>query len=139
MSSQPAAISAQQAGFPLRRLRWPRSKARARRAELVRRVGVLAASGLPLPRILNSILAEMAREGLRGGSVALHRRDFIHFFSDADLLAGELRNGRLVEASTILELWLRPERLIGEIAAFLDECWAPRAAASRRTRRRAAG
>jgi len=71
VSSPPAAISAQSAGIPLRRLPWPRSRARVRRAELVRRVGVLAASGLPLPRILNSILAEMAREGLRGGSVAL--------------------------------------------------------------------
>jgi len=68
-----------------------------------------------------------------------HRRDPIHPFSDADLLAGELRNGRLVQASTILELRLRPERLTNEIAGFLDECWAPRAAAtSRRTRRRAA-
>ena len=47
------------------------ARARARRSDLVRRVGHLAASGLPLPRILNGILAEMAREGLRGGSVAL--------------------------------------------------------------------
>jgi diguanylate cyclase (GGDEF)-like protein len=47
------------------------ARARARRTELVRRVTQLAASGLPLPRILNGILAEMARDGLRGGSVAL--------------------------------------------------------------------
>ena len=67
-----------------------------------------------------------------------HRRDPIHPFSDSDLLAGELGNGRLVEASTILELRFSPERLTGEIAAFLDECWAPRAAASRRPRARAA-
>jgi len=46
-------------------------RARARRTDLVRRVATLAASGLPLPRLLNGILAEMAREGLRGGSVAL--------------------------------------------------------------------
>jgi diguanylate cyclase (GGDEF)-like protein len=43
----------------------------ARRTALVRRVTQLAAAGLPLPRLLNGILAEMAREGLRGGSVAL--------------------------------------------------------------------
>ena len=61
-----------------------------------------------------------------------HRRDPIHPFSDSDLLAAELRNSRLVEAATILELRLRPERLTAEIAAFLDECWAPRAASSRR-------
>ena len=47
------------------------ARARARRTALVRRVAELAASGLPLPRILNGILAAMAREGLRGGSVAL--------------------------------------------------------------------
>jgi len=47
------------------------ARARAARTDLVRRVAQLAASGLPLPRILNSILAEMARDGLRGGSVAL--------------------------------------------------------------------
>jgi pimeloyl-ACP methyl ester carboxylesterase len=69
-----------------------------------------------------------------------HRRDPVHPFSDADLLHGELRNSRLVEASTILELRLNPERLTNEIAGFLDECWAPRAARTRRTstRRRAA-
>jgi diguanylate cyclase (GGDEF)-like protein len=47
------------------------ARARARRADLVRRVAQLSTSGLPLPRILNGILAEMARNGLRGGSVAL--------------------------------------------------------------------
>jgi diguanylate cyclase (GGDEF)-like protein len=49
----------------------PLSRPRPRRNDLVRRVAQLAASGLPLPRILNGILAEMARDGLRGGSVAL--------------------------------------------------------------------
>ena len=47
------------------------ARARARRTDLVRRVAALAGSGLPLARILNGVLAEMAREGLRGGSVAL--------------------------------------------------------------------
>jgi len=65
-----------------------------------------------------------------------HRRDPIHPFSDADLLTSELRNGRLVEAATILELRLSPERLTNEIAEFLDECWAPRAARSGRGTRR---
>jgi pimeloyl-ACP methyl ester carboxylesterase len=52
-----------------------------------------------------------------------HRRDPIHPFSDAGMLADELRNGRLLEASSILELRLAPARLTDEIAAFLDECW----------------
>ena len=64
-----------------------------------------------------------------------HRRDPIHPFSDADLLHAELRNSHLVEASTILELRLSPERLTNEIAAFLDQCWAPRAARARSRRR----
>ena len=41
----------------------------------------------------------------------------------ADMLVRELRNGRLLEASSILELRLTPARLTGEIAGFLDECW----------------
>jgi pimeloyl-ACP methyl ester carboxylesterase len=62
-----------------------------------------------------------------------HRHDIIHPFSDAGMLADELPNGRLLVANSIVELRLAPERLTGEIAAFLDECWRPRAAAGRRT------
>jgi pimeloyl-ACP methyl ester carboxylesterase len=61
-----------------------------------------------------------------------HPRDAIHPFSDAKMLAEELPNGRLIEADSIFELRLRPERLTLEIAAFLDECWKPRRAAPRR-------
>jgi pimeloyl-ACP methyl ester carboxylesterase len=52
-----------------------------------------------------------------------HHRDPVHPFSDAGMLADELPNGRLLEASSILELRLAPERLTGEIADFIDECW----------------
>jgi hypothetical protein len=51
-----------------------------------------------------------------------HHRDPIHLFSDADMLAGELRNARLLEASTLLELRLAPDRLTAEITAFLAAC-----------------
>jgi pimeloyl-ACP methyl ester carboxylesterase len=54
-----------------------------------------------------------------------HRRDPVHPFSDAGHLAEELPNGRLLEADSLMELRMRPERLTGEIAAFLDEVWAP--------------
>jgi pimeloyl-ACP methyl ester carboxylesterase len=54
-----------------------------------------------------------------------HGRDPIHPFSDSDMLVRELRNGRLIEANSILELRLAPARLTGEIARFLDECWRP--------------
>jgi pimeloyl-ACP methyl ester carboxylesterase len=68
-----------------------------------------------------------------------HPRDAIHPFSDAKMLAEELPHGRLVEANSLYELRLRPRRLTGEIAAFLDGCWKPRPSAQRRRQRRAAG
>src|SRR5919202_2293659 len=58
-----------------------------------------------------------------------HRHDIVHPFSDAGMLVDELPNGRLLEANSILELRLAPERLTGEIADFIDECWRPRTAA----------
>ena len=61
-----------------------------------------------------------------------HPRDPIHPFSDADMLVRELRNGRMVEASSLLELRIAPARLTNEIAAFVDECWRPAAAPTQR-------
>jgi pimeloyl-ACP methyl ester carboxylesterase len=52
-----------------------------------------------------------------------HPRDPVHPFSDAGMLAEELPNGRLLEANSLLELRLAPERLTGEIADFIEECW----------------
>ena len=58
-----------------------------------------------------------------------HPRDPIHPFSDADMLAAELPNGRLIDANSILELRVSPKRLTGEIAAFVEECWDGRGSA----------
>jgi pimeloyl-ACP methyl ester carboxylesterase len=55
-----------------------------------------------------------------------HPRDPLHPFSDSGMLAGELPNGRLIEANSILEWRLSPKRLNAELAAFLREVWAPR-------------
>jgi pimeloyl-ACP methyl ester carboxylesterase len=57
-----------------------------------------------------------------------HRRDPVHPFSDAGALHEELPDSRLLEADSILELRLAPERLTTEIAAFIDERWRPAAA-----------
>ena len=57
-----------------------------------------------------------------------HPRDPVHPFSDADMLASELPNGRLIDANSIIELRTSPRRLTGKIAAFLDECWADESA-----------
>jgi pimeloyl-ACP methyl ester carboxylesterase len=73
-----------------------------------------------------------------------HRRDPVHPLSDAGMLVDELPNGRLLEASSIVELRVAPERLTGEIADFIDECWRPQPAsepwrtAARRTSARRA-
>jgi pimeloyl-ACP methyl ester carboxylesterase len=52
-----------------------------------------------------------------------HHRDPIHLFSDADMLVHELPHGRLLEASTLLEMRLAPARLTAEITAFISACW----------------
>jgi pimeloyl-ACP methyl ester carboxylesterase len=70
-----------------------------------------------------------------------HSRDPVHPFSDSEMLCREMRHSRMIEASSMLELRIKPERLTGEIGRFLDECWREPAAASSprgRTRGRAA-
>jgi pimeloyl-ACP methyl ester carboxylesterase len=69
-----------------------------------------------------------------------HHRDPVHPFSDVGMLVDELPSGRLLEADSLMELRLRPERLTGEIASFLDEVWASQSGgrakpASKRTKR----
>ncbi len=57
-----------------------------------------------------------------------HGRDVIHPFSDAQMLARVLPNGRLIQANSVLELRNNPDRLTKKIEKFLDSCWAPKAA-----------
>ncbi len=52
-----------------------------------------------------------------------HHADPLHPFSDSGMLADELPNARLVEANSIMEWRLAPERLDDELGAFLDEVW----------------
>jgi pimeloyl-ACP methyl ester carboxylesterase len=65
-----------------------------------------------------------------------HYRDPVHPFSDSDMLVRELPNARLVQANSILELRLTPERLTNEIVRFVDECFAPAPADHARMRTR---
>ncbi len=60
-----------------------------------------------------------------------HHRDPIHPFSDSGMLAEELPNARLVEASSIVEWRITPGRLNGELADFLDDVWGPPASGRR--------
>jgi pimeloyl-ACP methyl ester carboxylesterase len=68
-----------------------------------------------------------------------HPRDPVHPFSDADMLAHELPNSRLLGAESLIELRTRPARLTGEIAKFIDECWSAAAGPNEETAARAAG
>jgi pimeloyl-ACP methyl ester carboxylesterase len=68
-----------------------------------------------------------------------HPNDPLHPFSDADMLVEEMHNARLVDASSIMEWRLTPERLTDELAGFLDEVHADGEAESERPARAASG
>jgi pimeloyl-ACP methyl ester carboxylesterase len=75
------------------------------------------------------------RESFQAPALVIgHPRDPVHPFSDADMLAAELPNGRLIDANSIIELRVSPERLTRKIAAFVDECWGERKQPHRRAR-----
>lgn len=81
---------------------------------------------------------ELRREIAVPALVIGHPGDPIHPDVDAKALADEMPRGRFVEANNIFELRLHPDRLTGEIAAFLDEVWEP-AESPRPSRRRTPG
>jgi pimeloyl-ACP methyl ester carboxylesterase len=58
-----------------------------------------------------------------------HTRDPVHPFSDSGMLAEELPNARLLEASSILEWRINPGRLNAALAEFLDEVYGSEAEA----------
>jgi pimeloyl-ACP methyl ester carboxylesterase len=68
-----------------------------------------------------------------------HPRDPVHPFSDADMLAHELPNGRLLNANSVIELRTKPARLTAEIARFIATCWNAGADASEEQAAQAAG
>jgi pimeloyl-ACP methyl ester carboxylesterase len=85
-----------------------------------------AASAAVLNGILYGRVAPDHNERITMQAPALvigHRRDPVHPFSDAGMLASELPHGRLVNAHSILELRIRPQRLTARIAAFVQDCW----------------
>jgi pimeloyl-ACP methyl ester carboxylesterase len=68
-----------------------------------------------------------------------HPNDPLHPFSDADMLVEEMPNARLVDANSILEWRLTPERLTNELADFLDDVYATGQAQSEGAARAASG
>jgi len=79
-----------------------------------------------------------ARLGIKAPALVIgHKIDFIHPFTDADHLTRQLPDARLLEAHSILELRVAPDRLTAEIATFLDDAWSlpPAQQAQRHPRR----
>jgi pimeloyl-ACP methyl ester carboxylesterase len=75
------------------------------------------------------------RRALKAPTLVIgHRRDPVHPLSDAGMLVDELPNARLLEASSIIELRVSPQRLTTEIGDFLDSCWKPKRRATPRAR-----
>ena len=64
------------------------------------------------------------RRGIEAPALVLgHRADLIHPFSDAEALVRQLPDARLVGARSIVELRVRPRRLVGEIDRFCAAAW----------------
>lgn len=115
-------------------------------------LGPLSALARRLPRthLLADILLDWARQDAESSSAVLegvlfgrtappseerrridqpalvigHPADPLHPFSDSDMLYEELAGSRLVEASSILEWRLAPERLDSELTRFLGDVYA---------------
>jgi pimeloyl-ACP methyl ester carboxylesterase len=64
-----------------------------------------------------------------------HPGDPLHPFSDADLLAEEIEGARFIDANSLLEWRIKPQRLDDELAKFLDDVWGERPATKRRRQR----
>jgi pimeloyl-ACP methyl ester carboxylesterase len=77
--------------------------------------GLLLGRSAPLP--------EERKQMPNPALVIGHPNDPLHPFSDADMVVHEMPNARLVDANSILEWRISPNRLDGELADFLDEVW----------------
>ena len=103
-----------------------------RRLPLLAQIGLDAIAQDPAPSgaVLQGILfgrtapEHSVRRAIETPALVIgHPRDPIHPFSDADMLANELPNGRLIDANSIIELRTHPKRLTAKIADFVDDCW----------------
>jgi len=95
-------------------------------------LNALSSDPVEIAAVLHGILAGPVaptvaeRETITAPTLVIgHRSDRIHPFHDAEQLSRRLPHAQLVEASSILELRMRPERITTEIATFLDRSWAP--------------
>ncbi len=66
---------------------------------------------------------EIRQKLMQPAFIVGHIADPIHPFSDADMLAAEMSQGRLFEAKSIAEWRIKPKRLDDALCRFLDEVW----------------
>jgi pimeloyl-ACP methyl ester carboxylesterase len=85
----------------------------------------------PSVSVLEGLLAgesaprSLERRGIEQPALIVgHPNDPLHPFSDAGMLSQELSNARGIDANSIFEWRTRPDRLNGELCAFLDDVWA---------------
>lgn len=69
---------------------------------------------------------EERREMEQPALVIGHHFDPVHPFNDAKDLAEVLPNARLLEATSIAELRLTPDRITKEVSDFVGQCWEPK-------------
>jgi pimeloyl-ACP methyl ester carboxylesterase len=64
------------------------------------------------------------RKGIEAPALIVgHPNDPLHPFTDAGMVADELVNSEQIDADSILEWRISPDRLNGELADFLDRVW----------------
>jgi pimeloyl-ACP methyl ester carboxylesterase len=99
-------------------------------------LGTLAMEPESIAAVLHGILVGPVapdieqRRAIRAPTLVIgHENDLIHPFNDAENLAQQVPGARLVQARSMFELRLRPERLTREIVRFLDDVSGERAPA----------
>ncbi len=72
-----------------------------------------------------------ARRSMQMPALVLgHRLDLLHPLDDAQALARELPNARLLRTHSVIEARTRPRRVVGELDRFLTRVWEPQGLAA---------
>ncbi len=94
-------------------------------------IGAVASDPDAIAAVLHGVLlgpiaptVEQRRSITAPALVLGHGIDLIHSFGDAQRLARQLPDAKLIRTRTFAELWVWPGRLTAEITEFLDRVWA---------------
>ena len=94
-------------------------------------IGAVASDPDEIAAVLHGVLlgpiaptVEQRRSITAPALVLGHGIDLIHSLGDAQHLARQLPDARLIRTRTFAELWVQPARLTAEITEFLDRVWA---------------